>query len=111
MCPTLGLERGLTIREDGATAFGQRGATVGSAPLAGVGLEGRLMGTVPFDLTVILSGLRVGLGELAEVLSALFWGLEAWLLVLVCLYCGWWLVAIPTSAMGYLAGRRRWRRR
>ena len=68
------------------------------------------MGDVPVDLGEILLGLRVGLGGLAEVLSGLFWEMESWLFILVCLYCGWFLVAIPTSVMGYLVGRRRWRR-
>ena len=47
------------------------------------------MGDVPVDLGEILLGLRVGLGDQAEVLSGLFWGMESWLFVLVCLYFGW----------------------
>ena len=68
------------------------------------------MRDVPFDLADILSGLQNGLGDQAEAVLRLFWGMESWLFVLVCLYCGWFLIGIPTSVMGYLAGRRRWRR-
>ena len=44
------------------------------------------------QLADIAPGFRSALGDLGEVLRALLTGMEAWMLVLVCLFCGAWTV-------------------
>ena len=52
----------------------------------------RIAEAVRVDLAEIVSGMRAALYELGDVLWTLLMGLEPWVLVLVCLFCGAWMV-------------------
>ena len=64
------------------------------------------------QLAAIASGFRSALHDLGEVLRALLTGMEPWMLVLVCLFCGAWIVQFLERLTHVpLFGWLRWLRR
>ena len=64
------------------------------------------------QLAAIASGFRSALDDLGEVLRTLLTGMEPWMLVLVCLFCGAWIVQfLERLTQVPLFGWLRWLRR
>ena len=64
------------------------------------------------QLAAIASGFRSALHDLGEVLRALLTGMEPWMLVLACLFCGAWIVQfLERLTQVPLFGWLRWLRR
>ena len=64
------------------------------------------------DWQEILLGLRDAGIELAGILSALVWNMKPWVTVLVCLFCGAWIIGMLVGLMRFVDGGwlRRFRR-
>ena len=64
------------------------------------------------ELAAIVSGFRAAMTDLGDVLWALLMGMERWVLVLLCLFCGAWLVQfldrlVQVPLLGWLRLLRR----